>query len=140
MTDTRKAAREVLVPMLGEPFTAGLEAAADSGAFGAPLAQLAIDFAFAGVWSRPGLDRRTRSIATLSILITTGQTHELKNHVRAGIANGVTLKEIEELIIHASAYVGLPTAGIAMQAATEVLRELGKLPAATQTSSERGLT
>lgn len=140
MTDTRKAAREVLVPMLGEPFTAGLEAAADSGAFGAPLAQLAIDFAFAGVWSRPGLDRRTRSIATLSILITTGQTHELKNHVRAGIANGVTPKEIEELIIHASAYVGLPTAGIAMQAATEMLRELGKLPASTQTSSERGLT
>ena len=140
MTDTRKAAREVLVPMLGEPFAAGLEAAADSGAFGAPLAQLALDFAFAGVWSRPGLDRRTRSIATMSILITTGQTHELKNHVRAGIANGVTPKEIEELIIHASAYVGLPTAGIAMQAATEVLRELGKLPAATQTSSERGLT
>jgi 4-carboxymuconolactone decarboxylase len=140
MTDTRKAAREVLVPMLGEPFTAGLEAAADSGAFGAPLAQLAIDFAFAGVWSRPGLDRRTRSIATISILITTGQTHELKNHVRAGIANGVTPKEIEELIIHSSAYVGLPTAGIAMQAATEVLRELGKLPASTQTSSERGLT
>ena len=140
MTDTRKAAREVLVPMLGEPFAAGLEAAADSGAFGAPLAQLALDFAFAGVWSRPGLDRRTRSIATMSILITTGQTHELKNHVRAGIANGVTPKEIEELIIHASAYVGLPTAGIAMQAATEVLRELGKLPAATRTSGERGLT
>jgi 4-carboxymuconolactone decarboxylase len=140
MTDTRKAAREVLVPMLGEPFAAGLEAAADSGAFGAPLAQLAIDYAFAGVWSRPGLDRRSRSIATMAILIAAGQTHELKNHLRAGIANGVTPKEIEELIIHSSAYVGLPTAGIAMQAATEVLRELGKLPASTKTSQERGLT
>jgi 4-carboxymuconolactone decarboxylase len=140
MTDTRKAAREVLVPMLGEPFAAGLEAAADSGDFGAPLAQLAIDFAFAGVWSRPGLDKRARSIACMSILITSGQTHEFKNHVRTGLANGLTPKEIEELIIHSSAYVGLPSAGIAMQAATEVLRELGKLPASTKTSHERGLT
>jgi alkylhydroperoxidase/carboxymuconolactone decarboxylase family protein YurZ len=140
MTDNRKACREVLGSMLGEQFAAGLETAADSGDFGAPLAQLAIDFAFAGVWSRPGLDRRSRSIATMSILLTTGQTHEFKNHVRAGIANGVTPSEIEELIIHSSAYVGLPTAGIAMQAATEVLRELGKLPTSTKTSQERGLT
>ena len=140
MSDTRNAAREVLVPMLGEPFAAAIQAAADGGEFGAPLAQLALDFAFAGVWARPGLDRRSRSIATLAILITTGQTHELKNHVRAGLANGVTPKEIEELIIHSSAYVGLPSAGIAMQAATEVLRELGKLPTSTKTSHERGLT
>jgi 4-carboxymuconolactone decarboxylase len=140
MADTMKAARQVLVPMLGEKFAAGLEAAAASDSFGAPLAQMAIDYAFAGVWSRPGLDRRSRSIATMAILITTGQTHELKNHLRAGLANGVTPKEIEELIIHSSVYVGLPTAGIAMQAATEVLREMGKLPAATQTSHERGLT
>jgi len=140
MTDTRKAAREVLVPMLGEPFAAGIQAAADSGEFGAPLAQIAIDYAFAGVWSRPGLDRRARSIATMAILVTTGQTHELKNHVRAGIANGVTPKEIEELIIHSSVYVGLPTAGIAMQAATEALRDMGKLPSATKTSQDRGLT
>jgi 4-carboxymuconolactone decarboxylase len=140
MTDTNKAAREVVASMLGEKFAQGIEASASSGAFGSPLAQLAMDYAFAGVWSRPGLDRRSRSIATLAILITTGQANELKNHVRAGIANGVTPKEMEELIVHSAVYVGLPTAGIAMQAATEALREMGKLPAATMTSHERGLT
>jgi 4-carboxymuconolactone decarboxylase len=140
MTDTKQAARAVLVPMLGEQFAQGIEAAAASGNFGSPLAQLALDYAFANVWSRPGLDRRSRSIATLSILITTGQSHELKNHVRAAIANGVTAKEIEELIVHAAVYVGLPSAGIAMSAAAEVLREKGLIPATTQTSRERGLT
>lgn len=140
MTESREKAREVVGSMLGEKFFQGLEGAASGTAFGAPLAQLAIDFAFAGVWSRPGLDRRARSIATMGMLIALAQPHEFKNHVRAAIANGVTAKEIEELITHSAAYVGLPTAGIAMSAAAEALREMGKISGDTKTSHERGLT
>jgi 4-carboxymuconolactone decarboxylase len=138
MAEHNRAARDVLIPMLGEAFADGIEAAASSGQFGAPLAQLALDYAFAGVWSRPGLDRRARSIATMALMVATGQAREFKNHVRAGLANGLTPREIEELILHCAVYVGLPSAGIAMQAALEVLRERG-LAADGQTAEERGL-
>jgi 4-carboxymuconolactone decarboxylase len=131
-------ARDLLTSMLGEPFATGIEAAAQSG-YGAPLAELAINYAFTDVWNRPGLDRRSRSIMTLGMLLALGLSRELKNHIRAGLANGLTPKEIEELFVHASVYVGLPLAGEAMQAATAVMREKGLLDPGTKTAEERGL-
>jgi 4-carboxymuconolactone decarboxylase len=138
MNEMPHSARELLNSMLGEPFTKGLESAAKGG-FGAPLAEIAINYAFTEVWNRPGLDRRSRSIMTLGILLAMGLPNEFKNHVRAALANGLTPKEIEELIVHASVYVGLPRAGEAMQAATTVLREKGLIAADTKTAEERGI-
>ena len=138
MKELPQAARELLESMLGPPFAKGLEAATQSG-FGAPLAEIAVNYAFNEVWVRPGLDRRSRSIMTLGILLALHLPNEFKNHVRAGLANGLTPKEIEELIIHASVYVGLPLAGEAMQAATAVLREKGLIDTATKTAEERGI-
>ena len=140
MSETNTKAREVVTSMLGDKFLQGIESAATAEAFGAPLAQLALDFAFGGVWARPGLDRRSRSLGTMGMLIALGLSHEFKNHVRIAIANGITVKEIEELITHSAAYVGLPLAGIAMSAATEALRDMGKLSGSARTSHERGLT
>jgi 4-carboxymuconolactone decarboxylase len=138
MNEMPMPARELLNSMLGEPFARGLEAAAQKG-FGAPLADLAIRYAFADVWNRPGLDRRSRSIMTLGVLLALHLPNEFKNHVRAGLANGLTPKEIEELIVHASVYVGLPIAGEAMQAATTVLREKGLIASEVKTAEERGI-
>lgn len=138
MREMPAPARQLLDSMLGKQFTQGIEAAAKSG-FGAPLAEIAINFAFAEVWNRPGLDRRSRSIMTMGILLAMGLPNEFQNHVRAGLANGLTAKEIEELIVHASVYVGLPRAGEAMQAATAVLREKGLIAADTKTAAERGI-
>jgi len=138
MKEMPAPARELLNAMLGEPFARGLEAAARQG-FGAPLAEIAIRYAFTDVWNRPGLGRRERSIMTLGMLVALGLPNELKNHVRAGLANGLTPQEIEELIVHASVYVGLPRAGEAMQAATAVLREQGLIDGGNRTAAERGL-
>jgi len=138
MKELPKPARELLNSMLGEPFAKGIEAAAQGG-YGAPLAELAINYAFTDVWNRPGLDRRSRSIMTLGMLVALGLGSELKNHIRAGLANGLSPREIEELCIHASCYVGLPLAGEAMQAAVAVMREKGLIPADAQTAQERGI-
>ena len=138
MKELPKPARELLNSMLGEPFAEGIEAAAQSG-YGAPLAELAINYAFTDVWNRPGLDRRARSIMTMGMLLAMGLSNEFKNHVRAGLANGLTPKEIEELIVHASVYVGLPLAGDAMQAAIAVMRERGLITPDVKTAEERGI-
>jgi 4-carboxymuconolactone decarboxylase len=138
MTEMPKPARDLLNSMFNESFTEGLAASARQG-FGSSLARIAIDFAFTDVWNRPGLDRRSRSIMTLGMLLAMGLPNEFKNHVRAGLANGLTPKEIEELIVHSSVYVGLPLAGEAMQSAMAVLREKGLIPAEVKTAQERGI-
>jgi 4-carboxymuconolactone decarboxylase len=131
-------ARELLESMLGVPFANSIEAATQGG-FGSPLAQLAVKYAFTDVWNRPGLDRRSRSLVTLGMLLALHLPNEFKNHVRAGIANGLTPTEIEELCLHASVYVGLPLGAEAMQAAVAVLREQGLIDSGVKTASERGL-
>src|SRR5215213_156242 len=77
--------------MLGPQFLAGMKGAESSGAFGADIAAIAMEYAFGAVWSRPGLDRKQRSLVTLGILIGTGKPTELKNHVRAALNNGLTV-------------------------------------------------
>jgi 4-carboxymuconolactone decarboxylase len=97
----------------------------DENAFGSALVHGAVDFVFAGVWSREGLGRKERSLVTIGILIALRQTAELKNHIEIGIRNGLTVGEIEESILQAAAYAGFPAAWTAHQAAIEVLNHLG---------------
>jgi alkylhydroperoxidase/carboxymuconolactone decarboxylase family protein YurZ len=79
--------------------------------------------AWGEIWSRPGLDRRTRSLVTISVLTALGHDHELALHVRAAVqSNGVTP---EEVILHASVYAGVPIANRAMSVAQSELAELG---------------
>jgi 4-carboxymuconolactone decarboxylase len=138
MNQLPTAARELLESMLGKPFADAIERTAQGG-FGASMAQLAVNYAFTDVWNRPGLDRRARSLVTLGILLALHLPNEFKNHVRAGVANGLTPEEIEEICLHASIYVGLPLAGEALQAAVLALREKGLIDSATTTSTERGM-
>ncbi|MGF6241825.1 MULTISPECIES: carboxymuconolactone decarboxylase family protein [Paraburkholderia] len=94
------------------------------GKFGASMAALSIDFVFGSVWAREGLDRRARSLVTLGILIALRQRDELKNHVRIALTNGLSMGEIEEVMIQASVYAGFPAAHTASNAAAEVLEAL----------------
>ena len=84
-------------------------------------------YAWGEVWSRPGLDDRTRSLLTLSMLIALGHEEEFEMHIRAAINNGVTVAEIKEILMHSALYCGLPTANQGFRLATGVLKELGKL-------------
>jgi 4-carboxymuconolactone decarboxylase len=98
-----------------------IEAATD---FNLPLQDYVSRVCFGEIWQRPHLDKRTRSMITLSMLIATGREQEIKVHTRGAIANGVSKDELRELILHAVLYCGLPMAVGANRAATEVLREL----------------
>jgi 4-carboxymuconolactone decarboxylase len=79
--------------------------------------------AWGEVWSRPGLDRRTRSVITLSVLTALGRREELAMHLRGAVRNGLTPEEIREVLIHVSVYAGVPAANAAFAIADEVLRE-----------------
>jgi len=78
-------------------------------------------YAWGEVWSRPGLDRRTRSLVTLALLAGQGRGEELRMHVRAALRNGVTPAELEELLLQVAVYCGLPAANAAFHLAEEAL-------------------
>jgi len=77
--------------------------------------------AWGDIWSRPGLDRRSRSIAVLSSLIAHGHHEELAMHLRAALRNGLTVDEIREVILQSAIYSGVPAANSAFRIASEVL-------------------
>jgi 4-carboxymuconolactone decarboxylase len=79
--------------------------------------------AWGDVWSRPGLDRRSRSIAVITSLIAHGHDEELAMHLRAGLRNGLTRAEIAEVILQSAVYSGVPAANTAFRVASEVFAE-----------------
>jgi 4-carboxymuconolactone decarboxylase len=98
--------------------------------FTRPFQETITRFAWGDVWSRPGLDRRTRSVATLSALVALRAEGELPMHVRAAIRHGLSPEEISEVLLHAAVYAGLPAANAAFAIAQATLREDGLLPPA----------
>jgi 4-carboxymuconolactone decarboxylase len=113
----------VMTDMFGEAFVAPIVARAESDGLGADLAASVLDDCFGAVWARPGLDQRARSIATIALLMALRQPEELKNHFRGGLANGLTARELEELVMHGVAYLGFPANAVSMRALAEVLAE-----------------
>lgn len=80
-------------------------------------------YAWGEIWSRPGLDRRTRSAITLTALVATGREHELEMHVRAALGNGLTPEEISEVLLQCAVYCGVPAANGAFAIAQRVIDE-----------------
>jgi 4-carboxymuconolactone decarboxylase/3-oxoadipate enol-lactonase/4-carboxymuconolactone decarboxylase len=80
-------------------------------------------YAWGSVWTRPGLDRRTRSVATLTALLALGHWEEFAMHVRAARTNGLTPEEIGEVILHSAVYCGVPVANHGFAVAKQVLEE-----------------
>jgi 4-carboxymuconolactone decarboxylase len=80
-------------------------------------------YAWGEIWTRPGLDRRTRSCITLTALIALNHHNELAMHVRAALRNGLSPDEIKEVLLQAAIYCGVPTANSAFAIAQKVLDE-----------------
>lgn len=119
MTDPSVVRREVL----GEEHVSSAAAAATE--FSAPWQTYVTEHAWGAVWTRPGLDRRTRSMLTLALLTALGHERELGLHVRAAIRNGVSAAEIREVLMHTAVYAGVPAANTAFGVAQQVLADLG---------------
>ena len=105
--------------VMGEDFVArALDGVTE---FTQPIQEFITRNAWGDVWQRPGLDMKTRSLITVAFLTALGKQHELKGHVRGAINNGATAQEIQEVLLHASIYCGLPAAVEAFRTAAEVI-------------------
>jgi len=99
--------------------------AASTTEFTAPLQEYLTRSAWAQVWARPELDRRTRSCVTLALLAALRCEHELAMHVEAAVRLGVTPVEIREVLLHTTVYAGAPAGNAAFAVAQRVLAEHG---------------
>lgn len=102
-------------------------AVAGTTAFTADFQDLITRYAWGDIWTRPGLDRRSRSLVTLTALVARGHHEELAMHVRAARRNGLTVDEIKELLLQTAIYCGVPDANTAFRIASKVLAEDGDI-------------
>ena len=105
--------------VMGETYVAS--ALGKATAFTTPIQDYITRNAWGDTWQRPGLDLKTRSLVTVAFLTALGKQHELKAHVRGALNNGATPEEIQEVLLHASIYCGLPAAVDAFRSAAEVV-------------------
>jgi 4-carboxymuconolactone decarboxylase len=89
--------------------------------FDAPFQTFITELVWGSVWTRPDVDRRTRSLITIGILAALGRREELELHLRASRNTGVTLQEIREVLLHVAVYAGVPAANSAIATAKSVL-------------------
>lgn len=85
---------------------------------------LVTEFAWGTIWTRPGLDRRSRSMITLTALIARGRDEELALHLRAALRNGLSRDEIKEVLLQTAVYCGVPDANAAFRIAQNVFEEV----------------
>lgn len=93
--------------------------------FSRPFQEFVSEYCWGAAWSRPGLDRRTRSMLNLAMLSALNRPNEFKLHVRGAIRNGVTKDEIREVLLQVAVYCGVPAGVEGFRLAREVFKELG---------------
>ena len=113
-----KTRREVL----GAAYVDKAIASADD--FNRPLQEMVTEYAWNGIWNRPGLERKTRSIINLAMLTALNRPHELRLHLAGALNNGVSREEIQEVLLQTAIYCGMPAAIDSFRVAREVFREL----------------
>ena len=111
--------------VLGDAHVDRATALAAEDPFLQPAQDMATEFGWGAVWSRPGLDRKTRSFLSITCLAAVGKPDEFRTHVRGAVNNGATREEIREVILHAGVYCGVPVALECTRLAKEVLDEMG---------------
>ena len=122
VTDFYEAGLAVRKQVLGEAHVARSMAAMTE--FDAPFQEFITRTAWGGIWTRPGLDRRTRSILVLAILASLGHHEEFRLHVRATRNTGATQGDVAELLMQVAAYAGIPAANSAVRIAKEIYAEM----------------
>jgi 4-carboxymuconolactone decarboxylase len=98
----------------------------DATDFTRPIQELTTEYCWGAIWTRPGLDRRTRSLINLGMLTALNRGHELGAHVRGALTNGATVEEIREVLLQATIYCGMPAGLDAFRVAQRVLDEVGE--------------
>ncbi len=110
--------------VLGEDYVNKSIAGADE--FTRTMAEWSTAYCWGALWTRPGLDRRTRSIINLSMIAALNRPHELKLHVKAAIKNGLTKDEIKEIFLQVAVYCGVPAGIDSFRIAKDAFADLDK--------------
>jgi 4-carboxymuconolactone decarboxylase len=122
MTDEMQSGMKVRRAVLGDAHVDRAEASRT------PLTEefqdLITRYAWGEIWTRPGLDRRTRSCITVAMLVALNRNEELALHMRAALTNGVTVDELKEILLQTAVYCGIPAANTAFGVAAKVLTEV----------------
>jgi 4-carboxymuconolactone decarboxylase len=92
--------------------------------FSRPLQELVTEYCWGNVWSRPGLDRKTRSLLNLAMLTALNRPHEVKLHVRGALNNGCSKNDIMEVLLQTAIYCGVPAAMDSLRVAKEFFQEV----------------
>ena len=92
--------------------------------FSRPLQELVTEYCWGNVWSRPGLDRKTRSLLNLAMLTALNRPHEVKLHLRGALNNGCSKNDIMEVLLQTAIYCGVPAAMDSLRVAKEFLQEV----------------
>jgi 4-carboxymuconolactone decarboxylase len=121
MADERQSGMKVRREVLGDAYVDRAEASRT------PLMDefqdLITRYAWGEIWTRPGLDRRTRSCITVAMMVALNRNDELALHMRAALTNGVTVDELKEILLQTAIYCGVPAANGAFAVAARVLAE-----------------
>lgn len=121
--ETRARGLQVRREVLGESY---VSASYDVDHLSLPKTQMS-EYVWSKIWARPGLSRKSRSIANLAMLTALNRPHEIRIHVNSAINNGCTVEEIQEALYQTVAYCGLPACIDSFRVAEEVLKERGLL-------------
>jgi len=125
MNSIRTEGLAILRKVLGDTYFAKRTASATT--FNADVRALTEEYCFGAIWSRPGLDARTRSMLVLAMLTALGKGTELKMHVIGALNNGCSVDEIKEVLLQATVYCGIPAGVEAFRATEETLADLDRV-------------
>ncbi|MBH68898.1 MAG: 4-carboxymuconolactone decarboxylase [Rhodospirillaceae bacterium] len=126
MSSVREEGRKILAEALGADYLERRDSS--TNAFNGPLREFSETAAFGMVWSRPGLERKFRSMLCLAMLTALNRPHELELHLTSAINNGCSVEEIRETLLHTVPYCGIPATLDAIKVAEKFLEEKGLLP------------
>jgi 4-carboxymuconolactone decarboxylase len=122
MTDERRSGMQVRRAVLGDAHVDRAEASRTP--LNDEFQDLITRYVWGEIWTRPGLDRRTRSCITVAMLVALNRSDELALHMRAALTNGVTVDELKEILLQTAIYCGVPAANTAFGVAAIILAEV----------------
>jgi 4-carboxymuconolactone decarboxylase len=123
MSDMRETGRQILTEVVGQEYFDKREAS--TNAFNEEARRLSEEYCFGEIWSRPGLERKTRSLLCVATMIALNRQHELRIHIGTALTNGATAEEIREVLLQSIIYCGLPAGLEGFRVAEEVLSSRG---------------
>ncbi len=125
--DMKETGQKIISELLGDGYLE--ERAKKRNDFNGVLHDYIDEVCFGRTWSRPGIDRKQRSILNVAMLTALNRPNQLRTHVEGALNNGCTVEELREILLHAAVYAGLPAAVDSFRVAEEVLKKSARLSA-----------